>query len=112
MKTQPKTPAVIAVVVVLGFIACVFTVLWKGLPTGLSENTNLVIATLLGSFGGLATMVVGYYFGSSSSSHSKDETISNMLGNATITAPGSTGISTTDRSGEQAAPAAPGGAVA
>ncbi len=59
-------------VVIIGF----FTILWFLIKQQTFESTiNLAIGALIGAF----ATIVGYFYGSSKSSNSKDETISNIL---------------------------------
>lgn len=72
------TPRVLAAVIVMGFLWCVYAVL-SGYITDLKDP---MIATLVGTMIGYtsakADQVVSYYFGSSASSKAKDETLSTI----------------------------------
>jgi hypothetical protein len=69
------TPRLLAGVIVGGFLYTVYLVL-SGTVSGLKDPTVAgIIGTLIGYVSAKADQVVGYYFGSSSSSRSKDDTI-------------------------------------
>lgn len=72
------TPRILATVVIGGFLWCVYAVL----SGYVSELKDPMIATLVGTMIGYtsakADQVVSYYFGSSASSKSKDETLSHI----------------------------------
>jgi hypothetical protein len=80
---------VIGLVVVVAFIAAVFVLILVPMTSG---DTGLV-NTFLGLLGGMAGMVVSYYFGSSSSSRAKDDTIAAAVkgtGDGSVQRPSST----------------------
>lgn len=77
----------VGLTVIMAFIAMVAALMFLH-PT---QDTSVVqlITTFGGQLSTLAALVVGYYFGSSSSGKAKDDTISQMAVNAT--APGGVG---------------------
>ena len=77
MKDMTLHP-VIGLVVVVAFIAAVFCLMLVPMKPG--ESVSGLVNTFLGLLGGMAGMVVSYYFGSSSSSRAKDATIAAMKG--------------------------------
>lgn len=67
------TPRVIAGIVVFGFLWSVYYVL-SGRVAGLKDPATIgMIGTLIGYISAKADTIIGYYFGSSSSSARKDE---------------------------------------
>lgn len=64
--------------VILGFFGVVILLCWHVVPT---ENKEL-LDTMLGFIGGAFTTTVAFYFGSTSSSHEKDATITTLAANA------------------------------
>ena len=72
MKTKDIFFYSLGIVVIIGYFAILGIKVYKGNdPT----SESLMIGSLIGAFG----TVVGYFFGSSSSSAKKDETISNIV---------------------------------
>jgi len=72
MKTKDIFFYALGALIVIGFFVTLAFLIIKGTNP---DAVNLVIGALLGAFG----TVVGYFYGSSKSSQSKDETISNAL---------------------------------
>ena len=68
---KDKTPAILAFTTIGGFIALIMVLCFKGVPEA-SEATLYVLAGLLGA---AVNQVLGYFFGTSSSSKSKDEVV-------------------------------------
>lgn len=71
---NPKTwdvPSTIALIFVVSFNALLGFVTWKD-PTG--QNTQIMIGAMVATISG----IVGFYFGSSTSSKAKDETIAHL----------------------------------
>lgn len=66
--------AVLAAMVCLGFFGALAALLYISIPSDSKEAVMLVIGALIASF----STVVGFYFGSSSSSKSKDKTIQTL----------------------------------
>jgi hypothetical protein len=57
----------------------VVILLWMFHPPSGDAGTTAVLNTLVGTLGGMAGMVVTFYFGSSKGSSNKDDTISEMV---------------------------------
>lgn len=75
---DPWTPRVLATVVVGGFLTTVYYVL-SGRVTSLQDPlVATLVGTLIGYTSAKADQVVSYYFGSSASSKSKDETLAHI----------------------------------
>jgi hypothetical protein len=73
VKTQDKTPRILAGVVVFGFLWSVWYVL-SGRVQGLKDPATIgMVGTLIGYISAKADTVVGYYFGSSAGSDRKTE---------------------------------------
>lgn len=73
----PDARAFLAIILVLGMITIMFTVMFK--PPG---PDNDVLKVLIGAYSGVGfASVIQFYFGSTSSSKDKDDTISRMSGN-------------------------------
>ncbi len=64
-------PAALATLVCVGFFGLIFTLIFHQVP---QQNHDIVIA-LIGAISGSVTTIVAFYFGSSKSSQTKDETI-------------------------------------
>ena len=60
---------VLGVVIVTGFFALLYILIYDAIPETNKEILNIVIGALIGSF----TTVVGYFYGSSIGSKNKDE---------------------------------------
>lgn len=67
--------------VVLGFFTLLYLLISKSVPEPNKDLLNLVVGALIGSF----ATVVGYFFGSSSGSAKKDETIATIAASNTET---------------------------
>jgi uncharacterized membrane protein len=63
---------VLGTIIVVGFFTLLIVLVYKEIPIKNNDLLNLVVGSLIGSF----TTIVGYFFGSSSGSVNKDETIS------------------------------------
>lgn len=87
------TQKILAFVLVVAFIIVIFV--WMFHPPATDAAATAVLNTLVGTLGGYTGMVVTFYFGSSRSSTSKDQTIANL----------STGTTTTPTNGHTAAAA-------
>jgi hypothetical protein len=90
MKDMTLHP-VIGLVVVVAFIAAVFCLMLVPMKPG--DSVSGLVNTFLGLLGGMAGMVVSYYFGSSSSSRAKDDTIAAAMkgtGDGSVQRPSST----------------------
>lgn len=74
IATRAKTPAVLASVVVVGWIVLMVALFHGDIP---ATSRDIVIQAV-GTMGGALMMVIGFYFGSSSSSSKKDETIAKL----------------------------------
>lgn len=64
----------LAIIITLGFLGVLLLVLLHGLPV---DNNNSVLI-LLGSLGTVFGSVAGYYFGSSTGSAAKEQTIKDL----------------------------------
>ena len=63
--------------IVIGFFVLLITLVFTEVPEKNKDLLNLVVGALIGSF----ATIVGYFFGSSSGSAKKDETIGNIAQN-------------------------------
>lgn len=72
----PDTKGFLAIAVVVLFGATIFVLMFKSGPA--DTTIFAVLTTLLGVLAGVIKDVYGYFFGSSASSSSKDETIQKM----------------------------------
>jgi hypothetical protein len=70
------TPKILAYLVTLGF----FTVIGALIHGDVNPAGHEVLLVMLGSLGTAWATIIGYYFGSSSSSHSKDRIIADKNG--------------------------------
>ena len=83
IQVHDKTPAILAYAITVGFFVVLGFILWRGLPDSeAGKNVTLVLVGALGS--AWSSGVIGYYFGTSASSRSKDQ----MLYNSTPTSGG------------------------
>lgn len=64
-------------IIIVGFFTLLIILVYKEVPTKNNDLLNLVVGALIGSF----ATIVGYFFGSSSGSSKKDETINTMIAN-------------------------------
>ena len=71
MKTKGLALYIFASVIVIGFFALLYILIFTEIPEGNRDVLNLVIGSLIGSF----TSVVAYYFGSSKGSADKNKLI-------------------------------------
>jgi len=74
LSTKSKTPAVLAGVVVVGWIGLMIYLLMETVPQSNAQIINIA----LGTFNSALMLVLGFYFGSSSGSQTKDETIKSL----------------------------------
>ena len=75
MKGKDYFQYILGGLIVLGFFALLITLVYSQVPAENKDLLNLVVGALIGSF----ATVVGYFFGSSSSSAKKDATIETMI---------------------------------
>jgi hypothetical protein len=75
MKTDKLFQYILGALIVTGFFILLYLLISKNIPEPNKDLLNLVVGALIGSF----ATVVGYFFGSSSGSAKKDETISTMV---------------------------------
>lgn len=68
METKNLVHYVLAAVVVVGFFALLYILLFQEIPEGNRDVLNLATGALIGSF----TSIIGYYFGSSKGSADKN----------------------------------------
>ena len=74
MKTSTLAPIIVSIVVLLGFIMISFLAL-KPQAAGVDDK---LVVLLFGSWSTLAGIAVNFWFGSSSSSKQKDDTIASI----------------------------------
>lgn len=74
IQTHSKTPAVLATVVVVGW----GVLMWALFRGEIPATSRDIVIQAVGTMGGALMMVIGFYFGSSSSSTKKDETIEKL----------------------------------
>lgn len=93
----------LALVVMVAFLAVI--VIWIFHPPTGEAGQLAVLNTLVGALGAAFGMVVSYFFGSSSGSQQKDETINTLAsvpaGSVTVTAPTPTTAGSTVVSSEK-----------
>ena len=79
IQTTPwsDTQKILAVVLVAAFI--IIIVVWMFYPPHTDAGSTAVLNTLVGTLGGMATMVVSFYFGSSRNANTKDNTIAALV---------------------------------
>lgn len=75
MKNRDIFQYVLGGLIVIGFFTLLILLVLSEVPEKNKDLLNLVVGALIGSF----ASIVGYYFGSSSGSAKKDETIQNAL---------------------------------
>ena len=68
-------------IIALICIILAFTVLCKLVGYATTNNSKEIILFILGMVSSIISAVMGYYFGSSHSSHKKDEVLGETLGN-------------------------------
>jgi len=71
------TQKILAVVLVASFISII--VIWMFVPPHSDAGSTAVLNTLVGTLGGMTTMVVSFYFGSSRNANTKDNTIAALV---------------------------------
>jgi len=71
------TQKILAVVLVGAFITII--VVWMFYPPHTDAASTAVLNTLVGTLGGMTTMVVSFYFGSSRNANTKDNTIAALV---------------------------------
>ena len=76
VATQSSVPPILAAIVILAAFSIIAYVL-SG-KVALTGEQGLIVGTIIGGVMGYVTQVLNYYFGSTSSSKSKDVTIQNM----------------------------------
>lgn len=75
MRPKDIFQYILGALIVIGFFILLYLLVATEVPKENADLLNLVIGALIGSF----ATVVGYFFGSSSSSAKKDETINDAL---------------------------------
>ena len=81
MKSKDYFQYILGGLIVVGFFILLITLVYSSVPEENKDLLNLVVGALIGSF----ATVVGYFFGSSSSSAKKDETIGDIVANKITT---------------------------
>jgi hypothetical protein len=71
------TQKILAIVLVVAFIGVIM--LWMFYPPHTDAGSTAVLNTLVGTLGGMTTMVVSFYFGSSRNANTKDNTIAALV---------------------------------
>jgi len=71
------TQKILAFVVTAAFILVIFV--WMFFPPKADSGATAVLNTLVGTLGGLSTMVLQFYFGSSRNANTKDNTIAALV---------------------------------
>ena len=72
MKTRQIYMYILGGLIVIGFFALLYILVFQGVPGANKELLNIVVGALIGSF----TTVVGYFYGSSMGSKDKTELMS------------------------------------
>lgn len=72
-KIKEISMYVLAAIIVLGFFALLYILLYVKVPADNQDILNIVVGALIGSF----TAIVGYFFGSSAGSKEKTKLMSN-----------------------------------
>jgi len=92
MPTTPwsDTQKILALVLVASFI--VIIIIWMFYPPHTDAGSTAVLNTLVGTLGGMATMVVSFYFGSSRNANTKDNTIAALVAPTPTTEAPATGV--------------------
>jgi hypothetical protein len=75
MKGRDLFQYILGGLIVTGFFVLLCLLLFVEMPQNNKDLLNLIVGALIGCF----TSIVGYYYGSSAGSASKDETINSML---------------------------------
>ena len=78
------TQKILALVLVVAFIVVIM--LWMFFPPKTDAASTAVLNTLVGTLGGMTTMVVSYYFGSSRTAGTQANTIAALVSPATTPA--------------------------
>lgn len=73
IATKDKTPAILAVLLTIGFFGVLSVMFFKGIPKDVAGSEAMTM--MVGSLGTAWIMAMTYFFGSTSSSKTKDETI-------------------------------------
>jgi len=81
MKAKDVFQYILAGLIIVGFFILLIVLVYTTVPEQNKDLLNLVVGALIGSF----ATIVSYFFGSSSSSAKKDETLSNIATNSTNT---------------------------
>jgi len=71
------TQKILAIVLVASFI--IIIIVWMFIPPHSDAGSTAVLNTLVGTLGGMTTMVVSFYFGSSRNANTKDNTIAALV---------------------------------
>lgn len=74
LRRAGDTQKFVASFVLVAFVAVIVLLCWHSVPLENRDALNI----LIGFIGGAFTSVVGYYFGSTSASHQKDQAIQAM----------------------------------
>ena len=79
IETHSNVPTFLAGFTIIGFFSVVIFILTGTLS--LTGEQGILVGTIVGYVSSKADQVLSYYFGSSSSSRAKDNTIKTMIGN-------------------------------
>ena len=71
------TQKILALFLVAAFITII--IVWMFFPPDTNSASTPVLNTLVGTLGGMTTMVVSFYFGSSRNANTKDNTIAALV---------------------------------
>jgi hypothetical protein len=74
IQVRDKTPTVLACVVTIGFFGLLALVCFHEPPSGMKD----ILLAMIGTLGTAWVSVISYYFGSSSGSRAKDDTIAGL----------------------------------
>lgn len=96
MRTNSVIQVILSMMVTAGFFFCLYYLLTKPVPV---ENKE-VLYTILGSLGTVWVMIMNYYFGSTSSSRAKDQTIQDLSVSSPVNIPNAKTVSVATEKGD------------
>lgn len=92
MDPQPQTTTpwsdtqkILAIVLVSAFI--IIIIIWMFTPPRNDAGATAVLNTLVGTLGGMTSMVVSFYFGSSRASNTQANTIASLVSQGPVAPP-------------------------